>query len=157
MLSFNCLLIVADKRVPCSQCTFCGLFLVAYFSSKIIMRWHRKQSLAHTQRALRYVGLTHLDSACLNIIPEDVFVPVVQYILFSNEVIVFATQKDSTVMFNCSLALAASQRRLHDTWRWYTISSPLLFLSAFLAVNEASHSNATMMAISLCLSKRVST
>uniref|UniRef100_A0A3Q3IL56 C2H2-type domain-containing protein n=3 Tax=Monopterus albus TaxID=43700 RepID=A0A3Q3IL56_MONAL len=50
--------------------------------------------------------------------------------------------------------LAVSQWLLHDTWNWSTISSPLLFLSAFLAVTESSHSIATMMVISLCLSKR---
>lgn len=102
-------------------------------------------------------GLIYLNSTCLNIIPEDVFVPVVRYILFPYKVIVFPAQKDSTAMFNCSLRLAASQRLLLDTWRWCTISSPLLFLSAFLAVTEVSHSNATMTVISLCLSKRVST
>jgi hypothetical protein len=36
-------------------------------------------------------------------------------------------------------------------------SSVLLFLQPFLSVTETSHSNATMMVISLCLSERVST
>lgn len=98
-----------------------------------------------------------LNSTCLPIVLEDVFVPVAQCFLFSNKVIVFPTQKDSTVMFNCSLwgwLLASSSFMTH---RAGTISSPLLFLPAFLPVTEASHSNATMMVISLCLSKRVST
>lgn len=108
---------------------------------------------------LKSVDRVGLNSTCLTIIPEDVFVPAfVQCILFSNEVIVFPTQKrlNSDVQL-FSFRLAVCQRLLHDTWSWYTISSPLLFLSPFLAVTEASHSNATMMVISLCLSKRVST
>lgn len=49
----------------------------------------------------------------------------VQCILFSNKVIVFPTQKESTVMCDCSaVGLAAGQRLLHDTWSWSTISSP---------------------------------
>lgn len=103
-------------------------------------------------------GLIWLNCTCLTIIPEDVFVPVVQCILFSNKVIVFPTQKGFYSDVQLFLfRLAVSQQLLHDTWSWYTISSSLLFLSAFLAVTEASHSNATMMVILLCLSKRVST
>lgn len=61
-------------------------------------------------------------------------------------------------MSNCSpLGLADGQGLLHDTWRWCTISSALLFLPAFLAVAEPSRFNATMMVISGCLSKRLST
>lgn len=85
------------------------------------------------------LALIYLSSTRLNIIPEEVFVPVVRYILFPYKVIVFPAQKDSTAMFNCSPGLATRQRLLLDTWRWCTISSPLLFLSAFLAVTEVSH------------------
>lgn len=66
-------------------------------------------------------------------------------------------QRKITPMSNCSLSLAAGQRLLHDTWRWCTISSALLFLPVFLAVAEPSCFNATMMVISGCLSKRLST
>lgn len=66
-------------------------------------------------------------------------------------------QRKITPMSNCSpLGLAAGQRLLHDTWRWCTISSALLFLPAFLAVAEPSRFNATMMVISGCLLKRLS-
>lgn len=67
-------------------------------------------------------------------------------------------QRQITPMSNCSpFGLAAGQGLLHDTWRWCTISSALLFLPAFLAVAEPSRFNATMMVISGCLSKRLST
>lgn len=84
-------------------------------------------------------ALIYLNPTRLNIIPEEVFVPVVRYILFPYKVIVFPAQKDSMAMFNCSSGLANSQRLRLDTWRWCTISSPLLFLSAFLPVTEVSH------------------
>lgn len=84
-------------------------------------------------------ALIYLSPTRLSVIPQEVFVPVVRYILFPYKVIAFPAQKDSTAMFNCSPGLATSQRLRLDTWRWCTISSPLLFLSAFLPVTEVSH------------------
>lgn len=84
------------------------------------------QNLTHGCKVcLEMCGLIWLNSTCLTIIPEDVSVPVVQCILFSNKVIVFPTQKDSTVMFNCSLSgwlLASSSFMTHGAG---TLSAPL--------------------------------
>lgn len=69
--------------------------------------------------------LVWLNSMCLTIVPEDVFVPVVQCILFSNKVIVFPAQKDLTVMFNCSISgwlLASGSFMTHGGG---TLSAPL--------------------------------
>lgn len=74
---------------------------------------------------LEICGLIGWNGTCLTIIPEDVSVPVVQCILFSNKVIVFPTQKDSTVMFNCSLSgwlLASGSFMTHGAG---TLSAPL--------------------------------
>lgn len=101
-------------------------------------------------------GLNRFNPTWSLFIPKDVLVYLL-YNVFSFKVIMFPAQKDSTVMFNCSpmgWLLANSSFLTHGA---ATISSQLLFLPAFLSVTEASHSNATMMVISLCLLKRVST
>lgn len=93
-----------------------------------------------------------------NIIPKDVFLYLLHNTFCSLTRWLCFKQWKITPRSNCSpVGLAAGQGLLHDTWRWCTISSALLFLPAFLAVAEPSCSNATMMVISGSLSKRLST
>lgn len=93
-----------------------------------------------------------------NIIPEDVFLYLLHNTFCSLTRWLCFKQQKIMPRSNCSpVGLAAGQALLHDTWRWCTISSALLFLPAFLMVAEPSCSNATMMVISGSLSKRLST
>lgn len=81
---------------------------------------------------LETCGLICWNSTRSAIIPEDVFVPVVQCVLFSNKVIVFPTQKDYSDVQLFSFRLAVSQRA--PSWHMELVHyqlPPLLFLSAF--------------------------
>lgn len=92
------------------------------------------------------------------IIPKDVFLYLLHNTFYSLTKHCVSSMRKITPWSNCSpVGLAAVQGLLHDTWLWCTISSVLLFLPAFLAVAEASCSNATMMVILGSLSRRLST